>query len=417
MESGGNLQLSPGSTTRPIRLGAVFSHPIQYNSPLFRELANRDGVDLTVCYCYRPSAQQQGAGFGISFQWDLDLLSGYKHLWLKNRSHHPSGQSFLGCNTPEIARRVLRGEFDVVWVQGWNVLSMWQAIVACWAARIPLMIRAENHLHVTMPFWKKVVKSLLFPLFIRRFSICLAIGNWSEEYYRRYGARAIVEAPYCVDNRLFARQAAEERVRRVEHRQGWGIPAEAVVFLFAGKFELKKRPMDLLQALHQMSDVERPKVWLLMVGDGALRSICEAYAAEHRLPVTFTGFLNQGKIPAAYAAADCLVLPSDGRETWGLVVNEAMASGIPAIVSDQVGCGPDLVLDGVTGWRFPLGDTYALSECITRLARDKPLLETMKERAVSQVAEYSIERAVDGICRALDAVRARSGGRRSRRTP
>ena len=85
---------------------------------------------------------------------------------------------------------------------------------------------------------------------------------------------------------------------------------------------------------------------------------------EHTLPVSFAGFLNQGEIPAAYAACDALVLPSDYGETWGLVVNEAMACGVPAVVSDAVGCGPDLVEEGQTGMIFPLGDIPALARAI-----------------------------------------------------
>lgn len=96
-----------------------------------------------------------------------------------------------------------------------------------------------------------------------------------------------------------------------------------------------------------------------MVGDGDLRRECQRFAASRGLPVTFTGFLNQGEISAAYAAADCLVLPSDG-ETWGLVVNEAMACELPAIVSVSCGCSVDLIIEGKTGFLYACGDEFAL---------------------------------------------------------
>ena len=125
-------------------------------------------------------------------------------------------------------------------------------------------------------------------------------------------------------------------------------------------------------------------------------------ATEHRLPVTFTGFLNQTEIPAAYAAADCLVLPSDHRETWGLVVNEAMACGLPAIVSDQVGCGPDLIEPGQTGAIFPSGNWEALAQTLVDLAADPDALRRQGENAHAKVAAYSVEAATRGM---LDAVR------------
>src|SRR5206468_2285855 len=91
----------------------------------------------------------------------------------------------------------------------------------------------------------------------------------------------------------------------------------------------------------------------LMVGDGPLRDQCESLVEDTDVPIRFTGFLNQSEIVQAYLAADALVLPSDGEETWGLVVNEAMSCGRPCIVSDCVGCGPDLVAPGTTGFVFP----------------------------------------------------------------
>jgi glycosyltransferase involved in cell wall biosynthesis len=124
--------------------------------------------------------------------------------------------------------------------------------------------------------------------------------------------------------------------------------------------------------------------------------------------VTFAGFLNQTEIVGAYVAADCLVLPSDTGETWGLVVNEAMACGIPAIVSDQVGCGPDLVSDGVTGATFPMGDVDALAKRLIDLSGNPSALRAMGGAACERVtSHYSVERAVEGTMAAIGAVMAR----------
>jgi len=128
----------------------------------------------------------------------------------------------------------------------------------------------------------------------------------------------------------------------------------------------------------------------------------QAAVARHDLPVTFAGFLNQSEIPAAYVASDCLVLPSDYGETWGLVVNEAMACGRPAIVSDRVGCAPDLVIDGVTGAVFPFGATDALARRMVEFAGDQQRLQAMGEHARARVvAHYSIEKSVAGVLQAV----------------
>jgi glycosyltransferase involved in cell wall biosynthesis len=105
-------------------------------------------------------------------------------------------------------------------------------------------------------------------------------------------------------------------------------------------------------------------------------------------------------MPPAYAAADCLVLPSDGRETWGLVANEALACGRPIIVSSACGCAPDLARDGNVGRTFPAGDPAALSDAICALAASPPSPSAIA--ALSQA--YSLDAAVAGIRRAADRI-------------
>jgi glycosyltransferase involved in cell wall biosynthesis len=175
--------------------------------------------------------------------------------------------------------------------------------------------------------------------------------------------------------------------------------------LFAAKFIDKKRPLDLIRAASdlRLANQDRP-LHLLFVGSGelggSLRQAChvvydaEAGAAnpngkdvEAEAPAlpraTFAGFLNQREISKAYVAADCLVLPSDHRETWGLVVNEALASGLPSIVSDACGCSEELATPINPQFRFPLGDTTAIADALLTAMRQpcpKPVLRERVER-------------------------------------
>jgi glycosyltransferase involved in cell wall biosynthesis len=140
-----------------------------------------------------------------------------------------------------------------------------------------------------------------------------------------------------------------------------------------------------------------------MVGDGPLRAQSESFVRERDVPVTFAGFLNQSEMVKSYVAADTLVLPSDGGETWGLVVNEAMVCGRPCIVSDKVGCGPDLVTPE-TGAIHPLGDVARLAELMSEFAADRNRLRARGEAAARKVTEYSTEVAVRGVLEAVHAV-------------
>lgn len=380
------------------KLGILTTHPIQYYAPLFRCLSEVEELDLRVYYCQNPTPEQLGTGFGISFDWDLDLTSGYDVTWLNNISRNPHLQKFFGCDTPEIMHIIKRERFGAFLTLGWYTKSMWQAMMACWRTGTPLLIRGDSHLNVDSGWVKKTVKDIVYPLFIRRFSVCLSVGKWSAEYFSHYGARRVIQSPHFVDNTWFAEQSAKFVSFAGDIRDQLGIPQESFVFLYAGKFEEKKRPMDLLTAVKKSIEIgiSREKIHLLMVGDGVLRQECERFAVANSLPVSFAGFLNQTEIPKAYAVADVLVLPSDGRETWGLVVNEAMACGLPVIASDRVGCGPDLIRQGKTGYIFPCGDTEALSEVMKKCALTADM-QTMGVAAQAHIAGYSVEKAAQSI--------------------
>jgi len=176
--------------------------------------------------------------------------------------------------------------------------------------------------------------------------------------------------------------------------------------LFVGKLIERKRPLDVLRAAALLAG-RGDTIEVAFAGSGELQDALTNAAAAAGLRAHFHGFVNQSELPAIYAAADVMVLPSDGRETWGLVVNEAMACGVPAVVSDAVGCGPDLVEPGLTGAVFPLGDVAALANGIkTVLAFDRG--RTQKALA-ERVETYSPLRAAQGIAGAASALKSKTG--------
>src|SRR5713101_6696312 len=160
--------------------------------------------------------------------------------------------------------------------------------------------------------------------------------------------------------------------------------------------------MDFVRAVSEAAR-QKAAVQGLMVGDGPFRNVCEDFVHTHHVPITFTGFLNQSQIIGAYVAADALVLPSAG-ETWGMVVNEAMACKRPCIVSDRVGCGPDLVLKGKTRAVFPQGNVDALAALMIEMARQPSRLAIMGTQAQDKVGKYSVRTAVEGVLQSLAAI-------------
>lgn len=385
------------------KVGILTTHPIQYQVPWFRELAKKDEVDLTVFYCMIPDSHQQGDGFGVEFQWDIPLLNGYQYNVLKNVASKPSVTNFWGCDTPVIGDVVKRNDFDVFIVNGWVAKSCLQLLYACRKHKLPCIVRGESNSFYQRNWFKRMVHRWL----LNKYSAFLYIGKSNKDFYLKNGVpyEKVFFTPYCIENERFSTLAKTIRSNKNDLRETWGINASKYIFLFCAKFIEKKRPMDLLKAFNiAYKKMERSvrQIHLFMVGDGELKSQCENFVKNNKLPVTFSGFLNQTEIIQAYVASDCLVLPSDYGETWGLVVNEAMACGLPAIVSDRVGCGPDLVEEDITGSIFPFGNVKALAEKLISFANHQGKANTMGENAEKRIKKYSIEEVVKGT---IDAIK------------
>jgi glycosyltransferase involved in cell wall biosynthesis len=380
-----------------LRLGIVASHPVQYQVPWYRALASRAELDLRVYFAMLPTPEQQGVGFGMDFAWDVPLLDGYRWVALPNTARRPALGAFFGSRTPAVTAVLEHDRPEAVIVSGWQSLPLLQAIRACGRLEIPCMIRGESSALRHRPWWTRALHRRL----LARFDACLAIGEANREFYLRNGVppERIFHVPYFVDERRFLEQAERLVLERDSIRRAWGISEDDVCFLFAGKLVSKKRVIDLLRAC-EIARLDAPSIRVLVVGAGEKADEVERFARERGLPAVFAGFLNQSEISRAYVAADCLVLPSDHGETWGLVVNEAMLHGLPAIVSDRVGCGPDLVEDGVTGRVFPFGDVEALARTLIETSTSPQRRREMGRRARGRVAAYSSERAIEGTLEA-----------------
>ena len=396
--------MKPAARQAHARVVAVASHPIQYQAPWFRALANSPDIDFSVLFVQQPDAREQGRGFGVAFEWDVPLLEGYRSQLVPQLRGRGGLAGFFAARIVRPVALVRQLRADVLLVTGWHVWPLIQLLLAARWAGVPVIMRGESNALRRRPWYVRAMHRLL----LRQCAAYLPIGRASREFYRGYGIAEdrLFDTPYFVDNTRFARSAADALPLRAELRARWSIPKAAVCFCYAGKLEPKKRITDLLDAL-RIAKSQPVAMYLLVVGTGELMDEARALAARHDLPVTFAGFLNQSEIPSAYVASDCLVLPSDYGETWGLVVNEAMACGRPAIVSDRAGCAPDLVSDGVTGWVFPFADTAALARRLLDAATDPQRLRALGEQARARVLEgYSVEKSVEGTLRAIEYVAA-----------
>jgi glycosyltransferase involved in cell wall biosynthesis len=350
-------------------------------------------------------------GFGKSLSWDIDLLGGYDCKFLETHKA-ASMDSFwrlwlksgLGHALHQIGARVL-------WIQGWQVAAYWQAVFEARRAGIEIWLRGETNTRSGGDGIGRQFKRLLLRQLLRRVDRFLYIGEANRQYYLEQSipGERLAPAPYCVDNVRFAAAAAAARLERGRIRRNWRIPEEAFCFLFAGKFVAKKRPFDLIEAARRLQEkLQGKKIHLLWVGTGELgcglkhgcqvcfdtESIERVHAQTRSGPAaSFVGFLNQSEISRAYVAADCLVLPSNASETWGLVVNEAMASSLPCIVSDGCGCVEDLVTPIRADLRYPIADIRALERAMASVIIDPPSPRLLREH----ISKYDVSKTIDSV--------------------
>jgi glycosyltransferase involved in cell wall biosynthesis len=380
------------------------SHPIQYYSPIFARLNKLTDFQSRVLYLTLPDSRSQSLGFKKNFTWDIPLLHGYHYSVAKSYSGKGLIHGFFGVklkNPIEEVKLVKEDtKPDAVLVTGWHFWGMVQMFLAFKIANIPIILRMDsNSIRNRLFIFKWIYK-----LFFSWVDICLTVGEHNKIFCVESGMNEdrIISSPHIVDNDFFFQKSKEAKLSYNKIRNNWGVPNNVFCFLYAGKLQKKKRPLDLLKAFRMASSLSKQPLHLLVVGTGDLEQKCKSYVSKYNLSVTFVGFLNQTEIPNAYAICDAIVLPSDQGETWGLVINEAMACGLPAIVSDLVGCAPDLVHDHYTGFTFKCGDVNALAKHLIFLAENPDYSKKLGENANKLVhKDYSISKVVESIEKAM----------------
>ena len=391
---------------RPVRFAYVVSHPIQYQAPLLRLLAADPALDLTVFFCSDFSTgAYRDTGFGAEVQWDIPLTEGYRSVVLP-RWRDTTAPNALAPIARGFLRHLARGtdghRFDAVWVHGYNSVNSLHAILAARALGIPVLVRAEPWLQDRKRSgWKLRAKRLFFTALRGSVAAVLPIGTRNAEYWAHYFGHRFPAflVPYTVDNDRFAvgMAAAPPGLRA-----SLGLEPGRPVILFASKLQERKHCDDLLEAylclIATMPEHEQPH--LLIVGDGEQMAMLRSRVQEAgaRL-VRFAGFRNQSELPGIFALSTVFVLPSR-HEPWGLIVNEAMACGLPVIVSDEVGCAVDLVQDGANGFIVPAGNVVALEDAL-RSVLASGAAARMGALGRERIAKWSFAEDLNGLKAAL----------------
>jgi 1,2-diacylglycerol 3-alpha-glucosyltransferase len=385
----------PNNKRRVLILSEIIS---PYRIPVFNALAQHERVDLHVVFLSETDA-------GLR-QWPVykdEINFSYEVL---PSARFRAGKSSLILNW-KLRACLKKFAPEAIICGGYNYVASWEAL--WWAKNrdTELILWSESNRHDARAGleWVESLKAYFL-------SCCdrfVVPGKASSEYLQSLGVEAgtISTAPNAVDNDWFRRKADSirgqervrgERERQTGFRQRLALPDRFL--LFVGRLVAEKGIFDLLHAYDQLSTDTRSNVAFVFGGDGPGRAELE-WQAQSVNPGTilFPGFLHREDLAALYALADSLILPTHS-DTWGLVVNEAMACGLPIIVTNVAGCASDLVDDGWNGFVVPAQHPEELSRAMDALAQGAQLRQKMSARSRLRILDYSPEACADGLAAA-----------------
>jgi glycosyltransferase involved in cell wall biosynthesis len=377
-----------------MRLAIVTTHPIQYHSPVFRELAHREAIQLRVFYGWQGTADAVDPGFGRKVEWDIPLLAGYDHEFVENIAVDPGSHHFSGIDSPCLPGRIRDWNADAILIYGWCYKSH-LSVMRRFKGKIPVYFRGDSTSLAPQSRIRSRIRRLFLKWVYSHIDTAFSVGTHNRSYFLGHGLSAsqVIHAPHAIDNDRFADESTVSMAQAM--RKSLGIDSEAIVLLLPGKLESVKQPERLLDAHRSLDD---NNVHLVFAGSGALEATLRARAG---LRVHFLGFQNQSQMPAVYRAADLVCLVSKS-ETWGLSINEAMACGRAVLANHRVGAAIDLIKPSVNGWIVSPDTSEALVQSLREAIKTgKDGLKEYGERSKLIIRNWSIASQVDAIVSAV----------------
>ncbi|MFD2917442.1 glycosyltransferase family 4 protein [Psychroserpens luteus] len=380
------------------KLAIVSTHPIQYNAPWFKLLAQRQNIDIKVFYTWSQAATTvEDKTFGKQIEWDIPLLEGYNYEFVENTAKKPGVHHFLGINCPELVNSIKAYKPDTVLVFGWNFKSHLKTL-RYFKGKIPVWFRGDSTLLDEVPGVKTKLRRLVLSWIYKHVDTALFVGDANKAYFLKHGLKEeqLAYVPHAIDNERFNdNESNQYEQKAAQWRTDLGFFNKDIVVLFAGKFESKKQPEFLMNAIIEANKNSKKSLKLVMVGDGPLVKELKQQASTYDF-ITFVPFQNQTKMPIVYRLGNVFCLPSKGPgETWGLAVNEASSCTRPVIVSDKVGCAEDILNKGKNGWVFRHDNENELIKILESLTQER--LQIAGRNAEQSIKSWSFEAIVSNI--------------------
>ena len=373
------------------KLAIIGTHPIQYYAPVFQLLAEK--TEVKVFYTAGDAfLSKYDHGFKQKIEWDIPLLSGYNYEFLENIAKDKGSHHFRGINNPHAIEKIKAYEPDAILIYGWAYTSHLK-IIRYFKGKVPVYFRGDSTLLNQKKNFKNLLKTIFLNWVYKHIDAAFYVGKANKSYFKKYGLKEnqLIFAPHAVDNQRFGENRPLEASAL---RAKFSIKEDEILIIFAGKLEPVKNPMLLLSAFEKLGS---SNVKLLFVGNGVLEQELKDTSLELGITdkVHFLDFQNQTQMPVVYQACDLFCLPSNS-ETWGLAINEAMASEKPILASNKVGCAIDLV-GPKNGAIFLNGDLKDLTQKLIALTNDKEALKEMGKNSLKSIQHWSFKEQVNTI--------------------
>ncbi len=371
------------------RLTVITEIIAPYRIPVFNALAERGDIDLHVIFLAETDpTQREWQVYRDEIRFSYEVLPG-----LRKRIREQNLLLNWG-----VVKALNRAAPDAIVCGGYNYVASWVSLR--WAERnqVPLYLWAES---TSKNFrsgyrWMESLKAN----FLERCAGFIVPGQASLRYLEAYGVSRdnVFLAPNAVDNALFKGQRDLAQQNRDSIRTSLGLPGR--YFLSAGRLVREKGIFDLLQAYSNLNSDLKREVGLVFAGDGPERDNLERAAVEESGRIVFAGFAHRETLAIYYSLADAFVFPTYA-DAWGLVVNEAMACGLPIICSDAAGCSEDLVVNGRNGYIFTAGNVTQLTTAMEETVSAETSRAQMGKSSQQKIREFSPEVCAAGIAGAI----------------
>jgi len=384
---------------KPVRIAVINTHPITYFAPLYQHINEHPKINLSVIYLSNVGISDAfDSGFNQSIPSDFNLLNGYEYIFCGKNYKNKVPRGFFSIITPEIWKTIRQSDYDVIWFHGYNYAAYIIAFVAAIFSKKKILFRSETHLKLKRTWIKRVIRDSILKVYFHFVDGFLAIGSLNKSYYEKLGVPAskITLVPYAVDNERFGSFSVDDHSKKIGVSDYQNLDPSLPTILYCAKFISRKNPDLVLQALNILHQNGK-SANLIMAGNGPNLSHMETLANKLNLRnVFFSGFVGQTKLPELYALCDIFVHPSDD-EPWGLVINEAMAAGLPIIVGKNVGSAQDLVFNDMNGSKLDELTAECLAEHISEIIFDIKKLKRMSNASRNIIKNWGFDECLDGI--------------------